>query len=187
MKPGKISAALACGLLASCTSLLPRTIQNSDTPWTSYSEAETAFNAIEIEKTTLDQLHEMGLNPSKTPNITKLSHADLMRRLALTGGGDPRWMAPQIQRCVAEQLACFAYEVEQRSTLRKRDGNFWLDFLGFKRNTTISGWYFDAIFIIQQDKVVYKLWSGTPSIEQFEKDTTPLGPFQRFDPSVFGL
>lgn len=45
---------------------------------------------------------------------------------------------------------CFAYEIEQKSIERKRFGNFWLDFLNFKRQVNISGWQFDAVFVIKK-------------------------------------
>ncbi|WP_348946040.1 hypothetical protein ABHF33_05880 [Chitinibacter sp. FCG-7] len=187
MQTHQIIMVCSCAALSACTSLLPHTESQSRAPWPDYPSAELAFSRVDTEKTTLTQLHEMGIDPKKTPNILLLSHADLMRRLALSGGGDPTLLAPQIQNCIKQPTACFAYEIEQRSINRQRDGNFLLDFLGFKRRTAISGWQFNAIFIIQGDLVVYKLWSGTPSIESVEQETTPLGPLQNFSPSILGF
>ncbi|WP_051304979.1 hypothetical protein [Chitinilyticum litopenaei] len=186
-----IGARIACVcsalLLGGCAALLPSSAQQSHAPWPDYQTAERTFRQVQIETTSLQDLHALGIDPGRSPNILLLSHADLMRRLALSGGGDPAWLAPQIQACIKAQLACFAYEIEQKSISRQRNGNFFLDFLGFHRRTAVSGWQFDALFIIHNDVVVYKLWSGTPSIESVEKETTPLGPLQNFDPSVLGL
>ncbi|MFC7419638.1 hypothetical protein ACFQNF_07060 [Iodobacter arcticus] len=185
MKRAQVSCAIASVVLTSCAALLPDSEQISRTPWPDYQTAEHAFKSISLETTSLQQLHAMGLDPLKTPNIVVLSYADLMRRLALSGAGEPRLLAPQIQACIAAQTSCFAYEIEQKSSVRKRYGNFWADFLNFERKTIISGWHFDVIFIIQDGVLVYKLWSGTPSIEQFEQENTPLGPFQGMGISIF--
>ncbi|MDW5417294.1 MULTISPECIES: hypothetical protein [unclassified Iodobacter] len=184
MKRARLSYAALCLSLTSCAALLPDSEQISRTPWPDYQTAEQVFKGVSLETTSLQQLHAMGLDPAKTPNIIVLSYADLMRRLALSGAGEPRLLAPQIQACIAAQTSCFAYEIEQKSSVRKRYGNFWADFLNFERKTVISGWHFDVIFIIQNERLVYKLWSGTPSIEQFEQENTPLGPFQGMGISI---
>jgi len=44
--------------------------------------------------------------------------------------------------------------------------------------TNTLGWQFDALIILQDDLVVYKLWSGKPNILLQEEERSPLGPLQ---------
>jgi hypothetical protein len=41
-----------------------------------------------------------------------------------------------------------------------------------------TGWKFDAIIVLVNDVVVYKLSSGTPSVDVNELAVKPLGPAQ---------
>jgi hypothetical protein len=59
-----------------------------------------------------------------------------------------------------------------------RVGNFFLDFLNFKRHTLTTGWKFSALIVVVDDKVVYKQWTGQPKIESTELRSNPLGPLQ---------
>ncbi len=60
----------------------------------------------------------------------------------------------------------------------KRVGKFWPDFLNFRRKTESTGWRFNALLVLVNDQVTYKLWSGTPRIEVYKEDRNPLGPLQ---------
>ena len=44
----------------------------------------------------------------------------------------------------------------------QRLGNSSLDVAGFKKEILQEGWTFQAVFIIHDDIIVYKLWSGEP-------------------------
>lgn len=61
---------------------------------------------------------------------------------------------------------------------RNRYGSFWADMLNFTRKTDIVGWRFNAVVLITDDVVVYKLTGGQPAIHEHEESTNPLGPFQ---------
>lgn len=170
--------------LSACSSLLPDATQNTQTPWRTYADAQAMFEKIVPGKTKLAELRELGIDPARTPNVAHLSHADLLRRLLPAGAFDIRYLDPGLQDCVKSQNACFAYQVEQLSLDRKRYGNFWLDFFNFRRKINISGWQFDAIVVIKGDTVVYKQWSGKPSVHQLEEERSPLGPFQSIGPAL---
>ena len=60
----------------------------------------------------------------------------------------------------------------------KRYGNFFLDVLNFRRKSRESGWRFRALFIVVEDIVVYKLWGGSPVIDELSETKNPLGPLQ---------
>jgi hypothetical protein len=169
---------IATCLLSACSSLLPRSSQKIDLPWRTYEEAQQAFSSITPEKTTLADLHTMGIRPDDTPNVLLLNNSDVIRRLGISSNLDVQFLSPQVQRCIAAHESCRAYEIEQKHLDHHRHGNFWIDFLNFRRQTTISGWQFSALLIMQDELVVYKLWSGKPNILQEDEERTPLGPLQ---------
>ena len=163
---------------AGCGSLLPDASQETKTPWKTYTEAQAMFARIVPNETSLAELKVLGVDPERTPNVALLSHADLLRRLVSTSSLDVRLLDHGLQQCVSSHLTCYAFEIEQTHIEKKRFGNFWADFFNFHRQTDITGWQFDAIVVVRDGKVIYKLWSGKPSIHQFEQERMPLGPFQ---------
>lgn len=185
--PRMVPVAIIAGAvfsLSACTSLLPDARQDTQTPWRSYADAQGMFEKIVPGKTRLTDLKDLGVDPAQTSNVAHLSHADLLRRLLPAAAYDIRYLDPGLQECIKSQNACFAYQIEQLSLDRKRFGNFWLDFFNFKRQTNVSGWQFDAIVVIKGDTVVYKQWSGKPSVHQLEIEKSPLGPFQSIGPAL---
>ena len=81
---------------------------------------------------------------------------------------------------VSHQVLYCADLADHLNTALAADDHFWLDLLNFRRKTRETGWKFKALFVIVDDVVVDKLWSGDPYIVQ-ERDTrNPLGPFQDF-------
>lgn len=181
----KILLAGSVLILAGCANLLPSGKDETRTPWTSYADGEAMFAKIIPGKTTLRELKALGIDPDHTENVALLGHADLLRRLVAASSFDISRIDPALQECVATSRACFGYEIEQTHNDRKRYGNFFLDFLNFKRRVDITGWQFDAIFVIKGELVVYKLWSGKPKIHRQEEEDSPLGPLQGIGPSLF--
>ena len=53
-----------------------------------------------------------------------------------------------------------------------------LDLLGFRKKTEITGWEFDAIIVMIDDKVVYKIWAGSPMSAEHRDSKKPLGLLQ---------
>jgi len=172
-------------LLGGCASLLPRGEAQTGKPWSSFDQAHAAFERIQPYVTTTEQLRAEGIDPLTTPNITILSYADIVRRLVPPAGSDVA-LDPGIRDCLRAQTACRGYEIEQRHIQRRRVGNFWLDFLDFRRETVTSGWRFDMLLLVVDGRVVYKLWGGQPDIAETEVTRNPLGPLQGFGQSVLG-
>lgn len=175
---------IACALLAGCSSLLPNATQSNDLPWRSYEQAQQAFDSIIPEKTSLADLQAMSILPALTPNVALLNHADVVRRLSITSSLDLSLLPQPVQRCIAAHASCHAYEIEQKHVEHIRHGNFWMDFLNFRRQTSSSGWQFNALIIMQDETVVYKLWSGKPHFSQQEEERSPLGPLQGLGASI---
>ncbi|CUA96119.1 hypothetical protein [Thiomonas bhubaneswarensis] len=171
--------------LSGCASLLPRGVAQTSKPWANFNQAHAAFERIQPFVTTTAELREQGLDPLVTPNITILNYADIVRRLLPPSGNDFA-LDPGIRACMQAQTACRGFEIEQRHIDRKRVGNFWLDFLDFRRETTTTGWRFNMLLLVVNDRVVYKLWGGQPDISEVEVTRNPLGPLQGFGQSVLG-
>lgn len=167
-----------------CAGLLPEARQQTQTPWRTYEDAQAMFEKVTPGKTSLSDLKALGVDPGQIPNVSYLGHADMLRRLLPTSSFDIEVLAPGLRECMSPDRPCFAYEIEQISLDRQRYGNFWLDFFNFKRQVNVSGWQFDAIFVIKGDTVVYKHWSGKPNLHQKEEERSPLGPLQGLGSSL---
>lgn len=167
-------------VLSGCAALLPRSKEDMRTPWRSYSDAQAMFDSIVPYSTSTAELKALGIDPEKTPNVAILSHADLLRKIIAGSSLDIRLLEPELQNCLMENKTCVAYEIEQTHLDRKRFGNFWLDWLNFNRRVDVSGWQFDAIVVVRDGRVIYKLWSGKPNIQQLQEERSPLGPLQGF-------
>ena len=171
-------------MLSGCADLLPHSKEDVRTPWPSYSDAQAMFDRIVPYTTSMAELKASGIDPEKTPNVAILSHADLLRKITAGSSIDIRSLNPELQSCLMENKSCIAYEIEQTHLDRKRFGNFWLDFLSFHRRVDISGWQFDAIVVVRNARVIYKLWSGKPNIQQLQEERNPLGPLQGWGSSL---
>lgn len=167
-----------CLLLSGCADLLPHSKEDMRTPWHSYADAKAMFDSIVPYATSTAELKAAGIDPEKTPNVAILSHADLLRKIIAGSSIDIHLLDLELQSCLMETKSCVAYEIEQTHLDHQRFGNFWLDFLNFRRRVDVSGWQFDAIVVVRNARVIYKLWSGKPNIQQLQEERNPLGPLQ---------
>ena len=83
-----------------------------------------------------------------------------------------------IQACIDARINCRAYEIKLQNILRKRYGNVFLDVFNFRRRTHETGWEFEALIVMVNGTVVYKIWGGTPVIDESREIKNPLGPLQ---------
>ncbi|MFZ5908012.1 MAG: hypothetical protein ACOYVJ_11525 [Nitrospirota bacterium] len=72
-------------------------------------------------------------------------------------------------------------KINVKNISRERHGSVMLDLLNFKRKTQESGWQFEALIVIVDNKVIYKLLGGKPMVDETRDTINPLGPLQ--DPS----
>ncbi len=189
--PGRL--ALGGGLLAlllalcqACSPLLPKIDTQSETHWTSFEAARGAFDEITPYQTRVPQLNTLGFDPFSNPNITILTYSDVIRRFVPNPQISMQNLDRGVSECIAAHEACRAYEIDVRSIKRQRIGNFWADFLNFKRHTEVAGWRFNGLIVINGDLVVYKLWGGQPLIKEREEARNPLGPLQSMGESSVG-
>jgi hypothetical protein len=164
--------------LAGCVSLLPRAKTTIVGPWQSYHEAQQVFDRIIPYQTTLEDLKTLKLDPQSNPNITILNYSDVIRRFIPSPSVSAEDLAPGVRECILAKGACNGYEIVQQFSTRKRYGNFWADFLNFKRKVEVTGWSFSGVILVKDNVVIYTLAGGQPAVFQLEESKNPLGPFQ---------
>lgn len=174
----------AIALTGACSVLLPRGEEETGSRWKSFSEAKQAYDEVEPFVATKADLDELGFTPKKQPNVKILSHLDVLDRLVPSDVYEHEDLPKGVQACVAAGTECSAFEFTQKSTRSRRYGEFFSDFLNFRRKTETTGWTFNALFVLTGDRVIYKVWSGTPDIHTRKETTNPLGPLQGIGPSL---
>jgi hypothetical protein len=172
-------------ILTACASLLPRAHTSTVGPWQNYHEAQQAFDRIIPYQTTLEDLKTFKLDPASNPNITILNYSDVIRRFIPSPSVSADELAPGVRACILAKAACTGYEIVQSSNTRKRYGNFWSDFLNFKRKVEVTGWSFNGVILVKDDVVIYTLAGGQPAIYTLEEGKNPLGPLQGSGESAF--
>ncbi len=170
----------ACLPLAACASwgVLPSTVETTQTPFQSYRSAEDAFNQVKPFVTTARELKVRGFDPYTTPNIRVLNYLDLVPRFLPQQSMKSDDLDPAVQACLTARERCAGWLAEPSISSKDRTGNVALDVLGFERETTSTGWKASMLLLVQDGVVVYKLWSGTPSILEVKTEKKPLGPLQ---------
>jgi hypothetical protein len=173
---------LAALLAVGCSSLLPKAKSDTEAPWKTFEEIKQTYDSIEPGRTTLPELKLLGYDPYVNRNVTVLHFSDVLGKYAPNAVRD-EYLEPGIRECLQMQTKCSAYAIEHRQIRRTRVGNFFLDFINFKRRTETTGWRFGAVIVVVGDRVVYKSWSGVPAISEVDEVLNPLGPLQERGPA----
>lgn len=129
----------------------------------------------------------MGFDPYTVPNVRILTYLDIIERFLPNASVTKEDLHQAIRACLDNKDGCSAYELNLAVEKKERYGNVAADVFGFKRKTKITGWNFKALIVMQNNVVVYKLRSGEPALEGYEKTVKPLGPFQELDRVVLGI
>lgn len=175
---GRLAASFLLVFLAGCGSLLPRAEVVTESPWQSFQDVQQVFDKIVPYQTTVGDLKQLRLDPESNPNITILNYSDVVRRFIPSPSINAHDLDSGVRECIMANTACKGYELDQRFIKRKRYGNFWADFLNFKRKVDVIGWRFNGVILIKDGVIVYKLTGGQPAIHELEENKNPLGPFQ---------
>ena len=165
-------------LLTACGSPLPRTEDVTKSPWTSFEQVMASYKKVTLNKTTDQELQQLGFDPYSTPNVKILSYLDVIQRFMPTNSVKLEQLPPSVSSCIAKLDKCIAYEAHPGIIKRKRVGSVFKDLLGFKRKTIETGWRFDALIVLNNGVAVYKIWSGTPIMDSEKTRNNPLGPLQ---------
>lgn len=169
---------IAVMALAGCDSMLPRSKAVAETGWGSFDDARAAFDKLQAHKTRADELAKLGFDPFANANVTLLNYSDLIRRFVPGTAALAESIDVDIRDCIAVKERCRAVEVDINNSTSERVGSFFLDFLNFRRTTEITGWRFNAVVVLKDDVVVYKLWGGRPMIKEVTESRNPMGPLQ---------
>jgi hypothetical protein len=94
---------------------------------------------------------------------------------------------PGLQECLRSHDRCQAFVYALRRIRGQRVGNFLADFFNFRRKVDQTGWRFNALLVMVDDRLSYKLWSGQPRVEIFSEERNLLGPLQGFGNQVVRL
>lgn len=162
-------------VICGCVALLPKEKRVTNTPWKTFDEAKLAFEAVAPRNTTVSQMKKIGFDLYSTPNVRVMNYLDIAAAtLPLKEG----ILSDGFLLCLSAKLNCQAFEIEPQMLNNTRYGNFWLDVLNFRRKSRETGWRFKALFVVVDNVVVEKLWSGNPQIDVDQDRINPLGPFQ---------
>lgn len=165
-------------LTTGCKSMFPTEDAKTKAKWRSYDEAQAGFDKIIPHQTTLEHLKEMGYDPHATPNVKILTYLDLIERFIPNASITKDDLHKDVRDCIEAKDSCKAYELNLLVSHSKRYGNLFLDIFGFKKKTRITGWNFKALLIANDDVITYKILSGVPLVDRYEKKVKPLGPLQ---------
>jgi hypothetical protein len=164
--------------VAGCISLLPSTRQTTESPWETFDDAKKNFDRILPYKTRNEDLKKLNFHPYTTENVEILTYLDIIHRFMPNPSIQMSDLDEGLQECLQYKELCYAYEINIRNIRTKRFGNVILDLFSFKRKREDYGWYFNALIVLNEDLVIYKLWGGKPRTHEFYEQKKPLGPFQ---------
>lgn len=187
LRAGAGMGLLALLLLCGCADLLPKARTEVASSWRSYEQAKAAVERIVPYETTMADLKTAGIDPYVTPNVQLLNYSEIVLRFPLSGSMPMEKLDRGLRECLEAGKACEGYSVTALETKRDRTGNFWLDALQFYRVIDVSGWSFNALILLVDDRVVYVLHGGRPVIREQETNKQPLGPFQGWGDALPGF
>jgi hypothetical protein len=176
MKKPAIAAVAAALLLSACAELLPKAHSEVDSPWTTFEQARETVERIVPGRTTSAELRTMGLDPYTSSNVQLLSFSDVLLRFP--HAGTLKHIDDGLRRCLDSGQACTGLAITARSTRRERVGGFWADALSFKRVVDVTGWSFNALVLVVDERAVYTLYGGQPLLREQDINRQPLGPLQ---------
>ena len=175
----KCSVLLLPILLSSCSgNPLPSSQSTVISQWESFGEAKLSFDQIRPGQTRVDELDGLGFGLTSSPNVRILNYLELTGRFMPNPAIGFEQLDQSVSQCLQAKTACEGYLVKIRKIDKNREGNVMLDLLNFRRKTLSTGWQFDALVLINDGLVAYKIWGGTPNISELKHSKNPLGPLQ---------
>lgn len=164
-------------MLAACASaVLPGSSNVSQSSWVTYQDAKHAYDAVKVGESSLEDVRKLGFDPKEVPNIKVINYVDVVNQFGPAFKMED--LPAGVQACAKAREDCYAYAVRIQNIKNQRSGNIPADLLGFKKQVTTSGWELNATLVLIHDRVVYKLWNGTPDIKSSNSEVNPLGPMQ---------
>ena len=165
-------------VLASCGNSLPKQRDEVRSKWSTFEEAKSSYDQIQTNQTTVNELKVLGFDPFTYPNIRILTYLDIVDKFIPNPSIKFEDLDSGIQQCIQAKKNCFAYQIAPSVKQSKRLGNPALDVMNFREITETRGWEFNALVVLIDDTVVYKIWGGQPSVEIYRDKDQPWGPVQ---------
>jgi hypothetical protein len=165
-------------LMAACGALLPRGSSESQSGFATFEAARDAIERVKAYETTIAQLKALGFDAQDSANVRLIPYPEVVARLAPNPSVPLAMLDPGIRDCIEARQACRAYEFSFGHQNNRREGNFWADFLNFRRRTEITGWKFQGLIVARDGVVLFRNYGGEPQIKQTERQSNPLGPLQ---------
>jgi hypothetical protein len=176
-------AGIACllVLLTACSNLLPRGRTDAPRPFDSFAQAATATERIVPFQTRAAQLPALGFDAKAGTNVQAIPYPDIVTRLAPYSAVAMEQLDAGIVKCIQATTGCRGYVFRFEREDRKREGSFLLDFLRFRRETHIRGWWLEALVVVDADgTVLFRNAMGQPRTGRVDTQVNPLGVFQDF-------
>jgi hypothetical protein len=171
-------ALFAAGAISGCVELLPKAQSEVTNPWKSFEQAKKSIDGIVPYRTTAADLRAQGIDPYADANVKLLTFSDIVLRFPITGAIGQDKLDPGLRECLTAGKHCIGYSINVSDARHDRIGNFWLDALNFVRVVETTGWSFNALILLVDDRVVFTLVGGEPIIHQLDTNKQPLGPLQ---------
>lgn len=173
--------------LAGCAQLLPHEKYTVAAPFDSYAAAQQALEQVVPFETTVDELRGLGFDLQASANVTLIPYPALVARLAPNPSVPFAELDRGIRDCILARAGCRAFEIRIVRERRRREGAFWEDFLNFRRTTEVTGWKFEALFVVSDGVVLFRNHGGVPRVARTEQRSNPLGPLQPSGEGLGGL
>lgn len=169
---------LFCLVLSGCGSLLPVAKSRTESPWHNFDQAKETVDKVIPYQSTREDLVTLSLDPFQNKNIEILTYLDLAALFMPNASFRKEDLVEGVRNCLDVQEKCYGYRIAVSNMESRRFGNVFLDLFNFKRKSHRTGWKFEALLILQDDVVVYKIRGGTPKIDEYVYKRNPLGPLQ---------
>ncbi len=174
-------------LLCGCTTLLPTSRNEVVSDWESYDDAMRSLGRTRPYEANRTDVHNAGLDPRRSPAVTVLHFGDVLQLFSAAALIKPEDVDRGIRDCLHAGEHCNGYAITVRKVRSDHVGNFWLDSLNFKRETVTAGWSVDALLVFVDDRLVYELIGGQPTICEYDIKRNPLGPMQGWGDAALGI
>ncbi len=179
--------------LTGCATLFPSSRNTIVSPWKNFEDIEAAYAKITIGQT-ITEVHKLGFDPRKVPNIEILNFVQMREEFIPQNSAIRINNLPEeIQLAFKAKDRATAYKIEysdiNKEVAKKTAKSWWLYTIKFNRSIDKTGWQFKkGIIVFVDDVVAYKLKPGAkPKLQEKEEEKKPLGPFQELGDWVIGI
>ncbi|MBC8317667.1 MAG: hypothetical protein H8E41_07150 [Desulfobulbaceae bacterium] len=173
-----------CLCLSGCGFMLPVAKSRTESPWHNFDQAKAALDKVVPYQSTRDDLVTLSLDPFQNTNIEVLTYLDLVEVFMPNASFRKEDLVEGVRNCLDVQEKCYGYRIAVTNMESRRFGSVFLDLFNFKRKSHKTGWKFNALLVLQEDIVVYKINGGKPKIDEYLYKRNPLGPFQESEAIV---